>query len=366
MMKKKIALALAMIMMITMFAGCGEKELSDADKGIVKDDETWTIQDSLGREIEMTGNIDRIAPTGAAAQMVLITLAPEKLVGLSNEPTAEELKYYPECAKDLPVFGQMFGKKSNLNAEALLAADPQLIVDMGEKTDSTKEEMDALQEQLGVPVMFINGDIDSMADCYHALGIILAEKERADKMVAYIEEALNHAKKRARNMEDSDKVSIYYGTGPDGLAANAAGSIQADVIDIIGAKNVIEVPENEMTGMNGGTIVSLEKVYKEDPDMIILSDKAAYEAMSGKEWADLPAVKADSYYEIPSAPNCWMGGPPSVNRILGIWWLGNLCYPSNYNFDMKEKTKEFFDLFWNYDLSDEEVEEMLKNSSLKW
>lgn len=366
-MKKKLALILAIVMMVTMFAGCGSSDDSEpVNKALVKDDDTWTIRDSCEREIEMTGNIDRVAPTGASAEMVLMTIAPEKMVGLSNKPSKEQAKYYPEEVRDLPVFGQMYGKNANLNIEALLAEDPQLIIDVGEKTDSTAEEMDALQEQLGVPVMFIDGSIDKMADCYHALGIILAETERTDKQVAYIDEAIKHAKKRAKDMEDNERMTVYYGTGPDGLAANAAGSIQADVIELIGAKNAIEVPENELTGKNGGTIVSLEKVYKEDPDMIIVSDHAAYESLEGKEWKDLAAVKANMYYEVPVLPFCWMGGPPSVNRILGIWWLGNLCYPQNYNFDMKEKTIEFYDLFYGYEMSEEEAEAMLQNSSLKW
>ena len=39
--------------------------------------------------------------------------------------------------------------------------------------------------------------------------------------------------------------------------------------------------------------------------------------------------------------------------------------PDIYDYDMIEKAKEFYSLFWNYELTDEEAEEMLANSTLK-
>ena len=51
--------------------------------------------------------------------------------------------------------------------------------------------------------------------------------------------------------------------------------------------------------------------------------------------------------------------------LLGIWWLGNLLYPQYYDYDMAEKTQEIFQLFWDYDLSEEEARQMLANSTLK-
>ena len=61
-----------------------------------------------------------------------------------------------------------------------------------------------------------------------------------------------------------------------------------------------------------------------------------------------------------------MSGPPSVNMILGVWWLGQLIYPEVYNdYDMVDIAQEYYDLFWHYDLSEEEAEEMLAGSYFK-
>ena len=70
------------------------------------------------------------------------------------------------------------------------------------------------------------------------------------------------------------------------------------------------------------------------------------------------------WVEMPiSAPR--PNSPPSVNRVLGIWWLGNLLYPELYDYDMAQVAQEYYGLFWHYDLTAEEAEHMLSRSTLK-
>ena len=156
---------------------------------------------------------------------------------------------------------------------------------------------------------------------------------------------------------------MLYGTGATGLACNAAGSSQADVIDLVGAVNAI-VPE-EVTNRGGGTTVSLEEVYVCDPDVILLTAGGPYDEVQTNEWSELTAVKNGAYYEIPNLPYNWMSSPPSVNRVLGVWWLGNLLYPALYDYDMTEVAQEFYRLFWHDDLSAEEAADMLSRSTYK-
>ena len=41
-----------------------------------------------------------------------------------------------------------------------------------------------------------------------------------------------------------------------------------------------------------------------------------------------------------------------------------MLYPELYDFDMVEKTQEFYKLFWDYDLSTEQAQKLLANSTL--
>ena len=76
-------------------------------------------------------------------------------------------------------------------------------------------------------------------------------------------------------------------------------------------------------------------------------------------------MQSGKYYEIPGLPYGWMSSPPSVNRVLGIWWLGNLLYPELYDYDMVQVAREYYGLFWHYDLTEEEARQMLSRSTLK-
>jgi iron complex transport system substrate-binding protein len=357
------AALLVIVMAAFIFSACGESEGADYDplEGV----ETFTFTDDCGRQVEIPKTITKAAPSGSVSQMVMMTIAPETLVGLSATPSTEQMEYFPEYTWELPTFGQFYGSKANLNMEALIEAQPQVIIDIGDKKSTHKQDMDKIQKQTGIPTIFIETTLDKMPGAYRTLGELFGKKEKGEELAAYIENTVNTAEKNAKKIPDAERKSVYYGTGASGLDCNADGSVQADVIDIIGAKNA--VVGTDVSDKGGGTLVNMEQLYNFDPDVIIVTYGGIYDtiAKGDKSWAELSAVKNDDYYEIPGIPYCWMSGPPSVNRILGIWWLGDLVYPDLYDVDMVKKAQEYYKLFFDYDLSEKEAKTMLANSSLK-
>lgn len=356
---KTIILTMLCLMVMFAFAGCGgdESREADASEGAV---DTVMFTDSCGREVEIPADIQRVAPAGAVAQMVIMPLAEDKLVGIANEPNEREVKYVSEKMTDMPVFGQFYGSNPNLNKEAVLAADPQLIIDVGDMKPGQKEDMDSIQQQTGLPVIFIDGSLEKFPEAYRTLGELLGNEKKGEELAAFVEETLTMASGNAAKI--SSKKTVFYGGGPEGLDGNAEGSCQADVIDIIGAKNALVVEEINHAG--GGNPVNMEEIYNMDPDVIITTEGGSYEKIgSSSSWSKLTAVKKGNYYEIPGTPYNWMSQPPSMNRIIGIWWLGNLVYPDIYDYDIVAKAREFFELFYNYDLTEAEAAEILTNSS---
>ena len=353
----------ALIMMLSLtLTGCGGNE-SDYDplEGV----ETQMVLDDSGRdEVEIPAEITRIAPSGATATMMLTPIASDLMVGIAASPSVDQEKYLPEELLYLPTFGQFYGSKSTLNMESLIEAEPQVIFDLGDKKVTVKADMDSIGKQTGIPALFYDGTLEHMADTYRTLGKLLGREERGEEIAEFIDRTVDMAERNSAKISDTDKITILYGTGATGLAVNAQGSSQAQVIPLIGAKNAI-IPE-EITDKGGGTIVSMESLYEDEPDMIILTEGGPYEELQDNEWSELKAVKTGRYYEIPGDPYCWMSSPPSVNMVLGVWWLGQLAYPDVYNdYDMVEVAREYYKLFWNYDLSDKEAKAMLRNSYFK-
>jgi len=321
---------------------------------------TRIITDSAGREVEIPSEITKIAPSGPLAQIVLYTVSPDKLAGLAADFSDEAKQYIDEKYWGLPKFGQFYGKNASLNMEALIAEAPDVIIDIGEAKKTVKEDMDALQEQLNIPVIFVEATLPTMADAYEMLGDITGEKEQAGKLADYCRAEIAKADKNAAAIDDSDKKSVYFGLGDDGLHTNAKGSIHADVIERIGAVNAADV---EAVSSGGGSEVSFEQVLLWNPDLIIVDSQKLYDTLtSDSMWQELDAVKNGKIFKIPTAPYSYMSSPPSVNRMIGIEWLGNLVYPDLYSSNIREEVKNFYQLFYHIDVTDEQLDTILKDA----
>src|SRR5262249_48455728 len=93
--------------------------------------ETRMAIDSAGRRVEVPAKIDRIFAAGGPAAVFLYTLAPEKLLGWTSPLTPEQRAYIPASYGGLPAFGRLTGRGNTTNVEAVLASQPDVIVDYG-------------------------------------------------------------------------------------------------------------------------------------------------------------------------------------------------------------------------------------------
>lgn len=366
-MKKKVNLLLGIILVLLMLVGCGGKNKQT--------DETQTTQttsseeknatriftDSAGREVEVPNKITKIAPSGSTAQLILYTSSPDLLVGLAGSFSENAKSFVEEKYQKLPEFGQFYGKKANLNMEALSAAAPDVVIDIGEAKKTVKEDMDKLQEQLDIPTIFIEANLSDMPETYKKIGDLLGDTSQTDQLSAYCEKVLTQAETVRNELKESEQKSVYYASGNAGLNTNAAGSFHAQVIEQIGAKNAVTDVEIVSTG--GGTVISMEQLIQWQPDFIIADTNDLYELISTEaSWKELKAVKEGKVYQIPTAPYNFMSSPPSVNRIIGIQWLGQLVYPEKYQIDTEKSVEDFYDLFYHVKPTAEQIANVLKNA----
>ena len=312
--------------------------------------------DSLGRTVELPDRIERIVPSGNLAQMVLYSLAPERIAGWSSKLSGSAEEYFIQDTVTLPVFGTFYGKKANLNKEALMAAFPDVVIDMGEIKGSREamiNDLDKLSGDIMIPVIFIEAYLDNTPEVYRTAGKLLGLEDRAEELAAFAEDAIGMAADAREKIDDP--ITVYYSTSPDGLEAIAEGNFHGEVIEKIGAKNI--VPSS--FGESGGSI-SMEQLYIWNPEVILFQEEEAYRhAMESPEWQVLDAVAEGNVYLIPSEPYSFIDAPPATNRIIGIYWLGNLLYPELYPVDVVQKTIEYYSLYYSYDLTEEHAREIL-------
>ena len=224
-------------------ANADAQAAAEAESGAI------TFTDDLGRTVELPAQIDKICPSGFTAQQVLLTMAPDKMVGLAQELNDDQLKIFGEKFADYPVFGAVLGAKDDLNREAVAAAAPQVIIDTGEAKKGAKEDLDALQEQLGIPVIFIEAKLSDYGAAYERLGELLGMEERGSELSTYCTDVYNMTVTTMENIPENERVRMAYLLGDNGLNAIAKTSFQAAVVDMV-ADNVVVV--DDVSGKGNG------------------------------------------------------------------------------------------------------------------
>ncbi|MCI8468897.1 MAG: ABC transporter substrate-binding protein [Eggerthellaceae bacterium] len=323
--------------------------------------ETYVFTDDLGREVELPATIDRICPSGFTAQQVLLTMAPDKMVGLAQQLNDYQLRVFGQKFADYPVFGAVLGASDTLNREAVAAADPQVIIDTGEAKKGAEEDLNALQEQLGIPVVFIEAKLSDYGAAYERLGEMLGMPERGAELSAYCTDAYDTVQETMAGIPEDQRVRMAYLLGDNGLNAIAKTSFQGAVMDMV-ADNVVVV--DDVSGKGNGNEVSLEQIALWNPDLIIFQQGSIYDTVGDDPaWAGIAAIDNDNYYEVPNDPYCWMNNPPTVNQLMGMQWLPRLLYPDAFDDSIADVTRDYYATMYGYDLSDAELDELLAHAT---
>lgn len=325
---------------------------------------TFIFTDSTGREVELPRNITRVASAGPLANIMLYAVKPEVIVGWSSKPSKSAQKYIDKAYWELPEYGKFYDNTADFNREALMASAPEVIIDVGEWDEEYKADLDTLQEQLGIPVILVEANLEQNPAAYRTIGELLGEPERGDALASYCEEVLADAKVKAASIPEAERKTVYYGEKDTGLSTILSGTIHSQIYELVGAKIVVDAGSAQV--QQGGGTVSMEQVLAWNPDVIMFAKDSIYDTVaSDASWSALNAIKNGAYYEIPTEPYNWLGRPPGPNRMLGVRWLGNLLYPDVFDYDIEKEVKDFFSLFYRYDLTDAEVQDLLGNSTLK-
>lgn len=364
--KKAVVLLLVLSLFVTVVSGCGKSsEIVDSiPENVDEESDTRIIKDMAGREITIPKEVNKVFTTSSVGTITLYSINPSLIAGLNSEFGALEEKFLTKEYLSLPVLGNYKGSDS-ANEEEILKAEPDIIISMGDINERWISDADEAQEKLGIPFLMIDGDLENMHETYEFLGDILGEEERCKLLGDYSKLTIENTKEIAKDIPEDKKVSVYYASTQSPLNTNVTGSIHTQVIDLVGALNAAVVTVEKMSG---GVDVSMEQVLEWDPDLIIAAksskgNEGSYETITvDPKWSGIKAVKDNNIFAIPNGPFNWFDKPPSINRIIGVKWLGNLIYPEEFDIDIKQETKDFYEMFYHRELTDAEVDEILEGA----
>ena len=367
--ERGLSLLLALLLVVGLLSGCGQQGTGSSAPGAGSSGQSSTSQegetpsgereitDMAGRTMTVPAEIDTVFSTGPVAAIYLYTLVPDKLLGWNYELNDIEKSIILEQYHDLPNFGQ----GDAINYEAVIAAGPTIALNVTSINEGTIDESDALAEQLGVPVVMVSSDLLDAPEVYRFMGDLFGVEEQAEQLAAYAQETFDAIS--GLDIPEEEKVRIYYGNGEDSLETAPAGSSHGQIIDLVNAINVADLE----LGDGSRVQISAEQLLAWDPDVIIVNGEpksnmtgaaAAQAILEDPTYASLTAVQNGAVYGTPNAPFSWVDRPPGPNRIIGMRWLSGLIYPEYLDFDVDEEVKEFFQLFYHVELTDEQLTQL--------
>lgn len=369
--RQLLALLICLVMSVSLLTGYSETKAAteeptqSAEQDATQETaETREITDMAGRKVTVPAaeNIESVFSTGPVAAIFLYMVAPDKLLGWNYELNDVEKSIILDKYQDLPNFGM----GDAVNYEAVIAANPTIAINSGKINDAMVSDCDALSESLGIPVVAVDNELNNSAEAFRFMGELLGVEDHAEELAQYAEQVFTDINALS-DIPEEKKVSVYFGNGEDSLETAPRGSQHAQILDAINAVNVADLE----LGDGSRVQISAEQLLAWDPDVIVVNgepkadksgNSAAEDILSNPDYASLKAVQDQKVYGTPNAPFSWVDRPAGPNRLIGMRWFSALIYPEYIKCDINEEIHKFFDLFYHVDLSDEQLENVLKGT----
>lgn len=230
------------------------------------------------------------------------------------------------------------------------------------------QEQDAKKlNSIGVKTILIYNDtVDSLKKSFTIVGKLLNKEEKAKELIAYYDEAYNSIVKHKDEVEKAQKPTVLFLRNAQ-LRLQGNDNFMHEALKIGGAHNPMEQTALDSNNKN----ISMEQVYKMNPDIILLSnfdkfvpDDLYNNKIAGQDWSTVKAVKEKRVYKVPLGIYRW--DAPGVETPLMMRWIAHTMQPEIFkDVKIKKETKDFFKKFLNMDLTDADLAQIFADEANK-
>ena len=335
-MKKVIALILTVVTCFGLLAGCG------AGEG--KAQNTRTITDGAGRQVEVSEKVESIICVGVGALRYTCYVGAQDLVcaveDCEKEPVISRLYNYVNIEKfrELPVIGT----NGNPFPEEIIKAAPDVIV----MSAYASVEADDLQAKTDTPVVVVPGSdttLDAAAyETIHIMGQLYGMETRATELTDYLQTIQKDLDDRTKDIPESEKPSVYVGgvsfKGHHGFEGTEAGY---GPFALIHAKNLADT-----TGQAGAFNIDLEQVLSWDPEILFVDFNGM--ALINEDYAKNPdyynALTAVQEGKVYSQISFRSNASNLETALADAYYAACVMYPEQFrDVDPVAKAEEIFE-----------------------
>ena len=367
--KRTIALLLGLAMLLSL-CSCGASGEAERDEAEEPSGEI-TVTDMIGREVAVNpGSYKRVVCIGAGALRMYSYIGDISLLcgveDIDNTALDERPRMFDSVARPYVLaYGDVFTGLDSCGvggpnaqaaeAEKILSCKPDIVI--SEYEDVEKE--DALQAQLGVPVITLKAGGDGVFDdafkgTMKLLGVVFDNEEKAESLIAFIESQAADIMERTANIPEADKPGVYicglgnWGTTNHLMTAQDYISFSianvSNVVNDLGSKGIQAIEEEKFVAlgddmdiiiMDAAAVKNIAPLYQEDETMFD-SCKAWQE---GEVYLQMAYNAYYTNYEI---------------ALINTWYIAKTVYPELFaDVDMTAKTNEITEMFLGTELAEE-------------
>ena len=208
----------------------------------------------------------------------------------------------------MPEIGRLTGRGNTVNLENVVKLAPDLVLDVGNTTETYVSLANRVQAQTHIPDALIAGHLIRRRKPYVFSAVCSMYMKRAEVLARYAKAALSEAQQQVAKIPPAERPTLYIARGPHGLDSAVAGSIGSEVVDLIGAHNVV----GKEAGSHTIVDVSPEQILAWQPDVILTIDRRFHGSIrTDPVWRQLKAVQAGHVHFVPDLPFSWLDDPPA-------------------------------------------------------
>ncbi len=341
-----IAALLAVVMMLS-FAACSGGQKKE-DKPDETTPEKHIVVDYNGNEVELPAQIDYVCPgVNSMSQITALLGDVDKIVAAGGSILKNEF-----FRRIFPTFDPKYG---NENVEDVLASGAQVVY--GPEKDESKI---AQYKDAGISFVYLgsfNG-IDDIKWTIKTIGDILGGEApaKAQKFLDYFDKTLAEIQEKTGKISEEDKVRVCPLSFREGTySVGNSSNLQNSFLTAVGGKLIgIDAKENS---------VNVEDLVKFDPEVIFCFANNYEDIINSENIQNVSAIVNKRVYVIPSGTFGW-GVNNAEAAGMGPLFYAKCMYPELFeDLDLRAKTKDFYKEFYDYDLSEEEIDIILSGES---
>ena len=377
--KKFLSLLLVFTLFAGILGGCGKKDATEKNAGaknVSTEEKVATkneagshiVTDHAGHEVEVPNKIEKIVIDQVPILSTYMAYNEGKapyIVGyagsLKQVISGTVLK---DMAPELLDATNTVQGQSDLNVEEIMKLKPDVIF-YNAKNQDRYEKL----SKTGVPCIgFVTMGADTPADPINRYGEwlklledVFGEKGKMDNFLKAGDEIVKDVEERIAKVPEEKRPSgMILWKYQEGTPIVAGKGTFGDFwLKRLKVKNVAEEAK-------GYAKVNVEQIYAWNPDVFYLdgpgllnikTEDVYNNSVEGFDFSNLKSVKDKRVYN--SKLGMWNWLTPNPDAPLVLAWLASETYPDAFkDYDLKKVIKDYYQKWYNYELSDEQIEDM--------